>query len=588
MRPKSFIEELKYKSDIVAYISRYTTLKPTGQSMVGKCPFPDHSDNNPSFTVSPSKQLYNCFSCTHQPTGGDIFTFIMQMDSVSYPEAIQILATYLNLQIPDDGLHQQDEPSYQLQKKILEMNKAAGNFFYKALRSPQGANARKYLAERGMSSDMAKKFKIGYAPGNSTELIDHLLSLGYKQDEIVKAYLGSINSQTGEFYSTFTNRLMFPIIDKQGKLVAFGGRALGNAKAKYLNTSDTPVYKKSKNLYGLNIAKSSKSKNLILVEGYMDVIALHQYGFDSAVAALGATLTPEQARLMSNHATKVLVAFDSDDAGQRATKKAVTALEPAGVQIQILRLEGAKDPDEFLKKFGADQLSYQINHSKSALDFEIHKLLELHNVEDPDGKAAFFDAFIQLMVNTKDSIVRDAYVGQYCSKLEIQKTYVTNRIEAILKSKAQKLKKKQNPSHQTYKTNTMQKNKNQSTLIAEQQIIAYIMKFPEDFKFIDDQIDSTTFVSPLDSDLYELFIRRLEEQKCIEMMSIRDYLTEKHISRLAEITLSISGLNISKTAAQQCIDSINKQSLQKKPDEIKQMDNEEFGDFVKKIIDSKK
>ncbi|HOQ15030.1 MAG TPA: DNA primase, partial [Bacillota bacterium] len=357
--PLSVIEEIKYRSDIEDVISRYLTLKRVGSNFTALCPF--HSERTPSFTVFPSTQNFYCFGCG---VGGDVISFIMRIENLDYVSALRYLAERAGVTIPEEiGSNGGETVSRQ---RILDMNRDAARFYRDSLfNGKYGDAGMKYLLQRGVPPPIIKRFGLGFAPDSFDAMSSHMHSLGYTDTELAAGFLRGVSRNTGKHFDMFRGRVMFPIIDTQNRVIAFGGRAIGNAEPKYLNSSDTVVFKKSRNLFALNFARRHCAEELILCEGYMDVIALHAAGFENAIATLGTALTPEQARLMKKYTKRVIINYDSDDAGQRAANRAIEILNEVGLEVRILRLSGAKDPDEYIKKYGADKFRLALSGSRT-------------------------------------------------------------------------------------------------------------------------------------------------------------------------------------------------------------------------------
>ena len=585
MLPESFLNELKFRSDIESTIGTYVTLKRKGRNLTGLCPF--HSEKTPSFTVYPENQSFYCFGCG---AGGDAISFIKRVENLDYIEAVRSLASRVGMELPENTM---DDTTHKLRMKIQEMNRIAAKYFHNTLMSSKGDIARSYLANRGMTLNMVKKFGIGYAQNDWQALTDHLQAKGYTMDEISSAALGG-KGKNGGMYDLFRHRVMFPIIDIRGGIIGFGGRLLDGDGPKYLNSSDTLVFKKSRNLFAMNFAKSSKRKELILAEGYMDVVSIFQGGFDNAVATLGTSLTEEQARVVASYTDQVVIAYDSDGAGQSATKRAVGILEKTGVKIKILSMAGAKDPDEFIKKFGADRFENLLTDSKSALDFEINKLYIAHDTETSDGKVNFMQGFTNLMADTKNPIERDVYMSKVCNELNINRQAVTLQVESMIKKRNYSFRKREAKDLKTFvNVNPMTKadfglQKNPTLAVAEQRIIAYLMKHPNDYIRVVTQVDSSQFVSPIDMYIYNILAQRLQDSLSIDMMSVCSVLEDDHVNRLAQINSSISGQNICAEEVDDYIKAIKKQSQEKKPEEIGKLEDADLEKYLASIIASKK
>ena len=382
------VEEIKYRCDIEQIISEYVPLKRAGSNLNGRCPF--HSERTPSFTVFPSTRSFYCFGCG---AGGDVVTFIMKRENLDYVAALELLAARVGIEIPRDKQNEEYNTGVK-RERVLAMNREAARYFHACLYDKNvGASALKYLTDRGLSGAVIKHFGLGFAPDGFGALTDHLTKLGYTAEEMSAAFLCGISRKTGKPYDYFRNRVIFPIIDVTGNVVAFGGRVMDDSTPKYLNTSDTPAFKKSRNLFALNYAKGKCADRLILCEGYMDVIALHAHGFENAVATLGTAITPEQARIMAKYTKQVIISYDSDEAGQRAANKAMKLLGEVGLEVKVLRVVGAKDPDEFLKKNGSaayEKFKLLLDNSRAQFEFKLDGVLARHdiNVVDERIKAA--------------------------------------------------------------------------------------------------------------------------------------------------------------------------------------------------------
>ncbi len=344
---EAFLQELKFKTDIEDIISTYVTLRKNGSTSKGLCPF--HNEKTPSFTVYSDTQSFYCFGCG---AGGDAVTFLKKIENLDYIDAVKLLAQRAGLQMPDDNSY--DDSLSKKRRRVLEINRETAKFYYSYLISPQGKIGLDYFLNRGLSMNTIKRFGLGFAPNEWDSLLKHLKSKGYRPSEMVEAGVVKIG-RNNNYYDTFKNRVMTPIIDVRGNVIAFGGRVLDDSKPKYINTSDTLVYKKTNELFALNLAKDSGKDNLILCEGYMDVIAMHQAGFTNAVAGCGTALTNEQVRLISRYAREVILAYDADEAGQKALNKAVSLFKQTDVKVKIPALAGGKDPDEIIKKYGRDK-----------------------------------------------------------------------------------------------------------------------------------------------------------------------------------------------------------------------------------------
>lgn len=382
--PDEIIEEIRVKNDIVDVISDYVKLKKQGSSYFGLCPF--HNEKSPSFSVSPGKQMYYCFGCG---AGGNVYTFIMEYENYTFPEAVKLLADRAGVDLPEMEYSEEARKQADLKSVILEINKMAGQFYYFRLKQEKGRTGYDYLTGRGLTPDTIKRFGLGYSGKYSGDLYRYLKQKGYSDDILRETGLFGFDEKRG-MYDKFWNRVMFPIMDVQNRVIGFGGRVMGDAKPKYLNSPETRVFDKSRNLYGLNFARTSRRPNLIVCEGYMDVIALHQAGFGNAVASLGTALTTQQAALMKRYTKEVLITYDSDEAGTKAALRAIPILKEAGLATKVVNMQPHKDPDEFIKSLGAEAFEERLSQARNSFLFEIDVLKRNYDMTDPESKTAFY------------------------------------------------------------------------------------------------------------------------------------------------------------------------------------------------------
>lgn len=406
--PEDYIQELIDKNDIVEYISRSVHLKRAGSTYKGLCPF--HKEKTPSFSVSSDKQLFYCFGCGK---GGTVINFAMQQENLDFVEAVKLLAEKCGMELPEDGTRTNDN-NLKKRQNIYKINSVAGRFFYNKLFEDCGAAAKEYINKRQLIPSTVNRFGMGYAPDGNA-LLKHLRQQGFSDEEIIESGVVG-KSENGDIYDRFRNRLMFPIIDIRKNVIGFGGRVLDDSKPKYLNSPETPAFNKSYNLFGLNIAKNSKEDYLILVEGYMDVIQLHQQGIDSAVATLGTALTPEQARMIKRHKPKVITAYDSDEAGQKATKRAIELLNEEGLKVFVLTMPGSKDPDEFIKTNGVGAFRDLIESALEQTEYKIKKLREIYDIDIIAQKSDYVNAAAREIMKIKSPVEQELYVKQISSE----------------------------------------------------------------------------------------------------------------------------------------------------------------------------
>ena len=414
MIPRDIIDEIVFRNDIEQVIGSYVTLKRAGSNLNGLCPF--HNEKTPSFTVFPATKSFYCFGCG---AGGDVITFIMRTENLDYKEALEFLAARAGITIPDDS----DSPAAKTipRKRIYEMNMEAAKFFRSCLFDESyGKEAMAYLCdERKLSMATIKHFGLGYSPNNAWLLTNHMKKLGYTDEELVTGFLCGKSQKSGRLYDYFRNRVIFPIIDTSGNVVAFGGRVMDDSKPKYLNTSDTPAFKKSRHLFALNYAKKHCEEQMMLCEGYMDVIAMHAAGFENAVATLGTAITSEQARIFAKYTKKVIICYDADSAGQTAAKKAMRLLGEVGVDVRVLKIPGAKDPDEYIKKYGVESFKKAIGESKTGFDYQLDKIVSSFNLEIAEDKIKASEEATALIVAAYSQVQRDIYVRKAAEKLGV-------------------------------------------------------------------------------------------------------------------------------------------------------------------------
>lgn len=417
---ESFLTELTERNDIVDVVSGYVRLgKKSGSNMFGLCPF--HSEKTPSFSVSPDKQIYHCFGCGK---GGGVINFIMEIENLSFPEAVEFLAKRSGMQMPQE----ENDRESKKRSRMLALNRDAARFFYEQLSTPPGAAARAYMAKRRIGGATAKNFGIGFAPDTWDSLEKAMRAKGYSDFELFDAGLVR-KGKNGGFYDTFRNRLMFPVIDVRGNVIGFSGRILGDGEPKYMNSPETLVFNKSRNLFALNLAKKSKSGYIILSEGNIDVVSLHQAGFDSAVASLGTSLTPEQARLISRYTNQVIIAYDNDGAGIKASQRAIGILEKLDLKVKVLRLSGAKDPDEFIKLKGADAFRNLLEASENQIDYRLRSVTDKYDLSVDEQKVEFLKEASDLVARLPGSVERQVYAMRVAAMSGVSADVVTKEVE---------------------------------------------------------------------------------------------------------------------------------------------------------------
>ena len=532
--PEAFLDELIARNPIEDVVSQYVNLKRSGSNLFGLCPF--HGEKTPSFSVSPDKGIYYCFGC-HK--GGSVINFEMEIEGLSYPDAVRALAKRAGLEVPED---EQYQSRYRQQERLWAMHKEAARFFHSRLYAPIGANALQYATGRGMPKSILTKFGIGYAPDSWTDLVDYLRSKNYTDQELRDSGLVTVSQKNGNLLDRFRDRLMFPIIDVRGNVIGFGGRIMNSSDksaAKYLNSPETLIFNKRKNLFALNLAKKSKLGYLILVEGYMDAIALHQYGFDCAVASLGTALTEDGANLLSRYTEQVVLIYDGDEAGQNATQRAIPILEKAGLQVKVLKMRDAKDPDEYLKKFGADRFRILLEESANRVEYQLNAILKKYDLRDDEQKVQYLQESAGLIGSLSSAVQREVYGGRVAEAAGISEDAMRLEVNRALKRRTYQEKKKQEKIDLSPARNLQPKEKsirysNLRSARAEEMIIAQVLREPALFAQIPDlqpEIFSSEFLGRAFRQLRDRYHQGLD----VSLGGLSDF-TAEEMSHLAGIS----------------------------------------------------
>ena len=501
MIPQSFIEELKLSADIESVVSSYVQLRRRGRILTGLCPF--HSEKTGSFTVYPESQSFYCFGCG---AGGDVIGFIRRIENLEYVEAVKLLAQRCGMTVPEDAA---EDCTAKLKTAVLEMNREAAHFYFERLLSPEGKPALDYLLGRGLTPRTVKHFGLGYAPAGWTGLTDLLAKKGYKYEDMEVACLAR-RGKNGNYYDVFRDRVMFPIIDLRGNVIGFGGRKMSGDGPKYYNSPDTPVFKKTKNLFALNFAKKQKLDNLILCEGYMDVIAMHQAGFTQAVASLGTSLTADQCRLAASYTDEAILAYDSDEAGQKATKRAIGLLDEAGIRSRVLTIEGAKDPDEFIKKYGGARFKRLIEGSAGAVEYELSKIGGKYQTDTPEGKIDALREAVNLLAEMKNPLEREVWAAKVAADYGTTKEGVLAQVQGKLRRRARSEERRSVSAANVSRADVNvvpEKARNPAAAAAEERLIGALFRHPECAKDVLLKISGEDFVCAL----YRRFFGKITE-----------------------------------------------------------------------------
>ena len=558
--PPSFIDELVARNPIEDVVGQYVTLKRSGSNMFGLCPF--HGEKTASFSVAPDKGIYYCFGC-HK--GGGAINFMMEVEGLSYPDAVRALAKRAGMTVPED---EQYQSRYRQQERLWALMKEAGRFFNSQLYTPAGAQCLAYTQKRGLTKGILTQFGVGYAPDSWNALVDAMRKKGYTDQELKDADL--VGEKNGRIYDRFRNRLMFPIIDVRGNVIGFGGRVLDDSKPKYLNSNETLIFNKRKNLFGLNFAKKTKQPYIILVEGNVDVITLHQYGFDNAVASLGTSLTEEQVTLLSRYTEQVVLTYDGDEAGQRAAQRAIPMLEKAGIQVKVLQMKDAKDPDEFLHKFGADRFKLLLEDSSNRVEYQLNAIAKKYDLKVDDERIKFIHEAAELISTLGSSVKREVYghrvaeagkISYEAIKLEIEKAF--KRRVAMERKKQQKQDLAPVRSHQP-ESRTI-RYENMKSAMAEETVIALALKEPALLDSVG-ALSGQSFSVPLLGNVFDLLCQRHAQGLEVSLGVLE--LTGEEMSHLTHICQSRQG-TVSEAAFRDCVSTIlgEKQASQVKSDD---------------------
>ena len=569
----SFLQELKMKTDIEDVISTYVTLKRRGATLVGLCPF--HNEKTPSFTVYPSTQSFYCFGCG---AGGDAITFLKKIENLDYLDAVKALAQRAGLQMPQEGF---DDSLSKRRRRILEMNREAARFYHSVLLSPEGKVGYDYYIGRALSAATINHFGLGFAPNQWDALLKHMRTKGYQPAELVDAGLAR-KGQKG-YYDNFRNRVMTPIIDVRGNVIAFGGRVLDDSKPKYINTGDTLVYKKTNELFALNFAKDSKEDALILCEGYMDVIAMHQAGFTNAVAGCGTALTTEQVRLISRYAKEVILTYDADEAGQKALQKAMTLFDQTDVKVRIPALVGGKDPDEIIRTYGRDKFKGMLEGASNETEFRLLALRRQYNLATTQGKIDFIGGALQILA-TLPPVEQDLYVSRLSEELGVERQNMKVQLQDLVARQGNRREKREfnrivQENMRKAARETMATDASLRKLRAEDRLISLLLRYPDCSRLCKD-FDPQWLTPGFAQRVFTLILQRLENGDGTELMDLRDRLTDDEMGRLSGIIARGGESADAKQEFSDCLQTIRAEQ-QKKQESAAELDDQAFRDLFR-------
>lgn len=573
----SFLEELRSRVDIESVISPYVNLRRRGKNLVGLCPF--HNEKTPSFTVYPENDSFYCFGCG---VGGDVITFVRRIENLDYLEAVRMLADRAGMALPEDGF---DDSMAKRRTAVLEANRAAAKFFHAELMSERGREALDYFLARGLTIETIRHFGLGYAPDNWRALKNHLNQKGFDDTLLENANLLRRSEKNGKvnYYDNFRNRIMFPIIDPRGNVIAFGGRVMDDSKPKYINTSDTLVYKKSNGVFALNFAKNGNDGKLIVAEGYMDVIALHQAGFTNAVACLGTALTKEQANLLSRYAKEVLISYDSDEAGQKATARAINIFSSTGLEVRVLRLSGGKDPDEIIRKYGAQRFRDIIEGAANDTEYRILRAREGIDISSDDGKLKFLSLAADILAELSSPIEVDIYASRLARELDVDKIALTAQVKYrrenfVRRRKAEREREQQRMLMSGVSSKNPERSANLRAAKAEETIIASLMRNPDFYQKLKDEISPDNFVTALNRRIFTVVTDRVSQGGSAEPFFLSSSFTPDEMDEVTRLFRQSSQM---RNTVEECMDCIKILKMEKnRPEDIKASELSD-DDFVK-------
>lgn len=549
--PHEVIEEIKYRNDIENTISQYVTLKRRGKNLVGLCPF--HSEKTPSFTVYPENGSFYCFGCG---VGGDVITFTGLIENLDYIESVKLLAERSGVTLPQDGY---DDSMQKLKNRIYDINRETAKFFHEHLMSEQGKWALQYLLGRGLTLKTIKQFGLGAAPDSWDSLINRLKEKGFTINEMITANVIG-KSQRGTYYDRFRKRVMFPIINIRGNVVGFSGRAMpGEDKmgGKYVNTSDTPVYKKSENLFGINYAKNNCSEQIILVEGNMDVISLHQAGFNNAVAPLGTAFTPEQVNLIARYTKEIVLMLDADAAGQKAIRRASQLLENSGLNVRVVVIPNGKDPDEFIKKNGPDRFKALLEGAVSDIEYKLLMAADGLLLDTDDGKLKYLGAAAQILSTTDDVMTRDIYIGRLCEKYGVSRTALTAKVEEYRKQNRRREQKQVindviRPKYTKEDINP-ERRKSVKGVAAEEMLLSILLQHPDYIDYAKENLARDKMLTDLNRKIYTCILEAHEDSISPDISIFAQSFTAAEVGYIVSLQNSNKAGNIVKTVLKDCI-----------------------------------
>ena len=569
-----FIQELQERVDIEEVISSHITLRRRGKTLVGLCPF--HNEKTPSFTVYPDTNSFYCFGCG---AGGDVISFIRRIDNLDYVEAVKTVAQMAGMSMPEDGY---DDTLAKRRMRLLAANREAARFFNTCLMDEKNRPALYYFLRRALTTATIRHFGLGYAPDSWHALTEHLRSKGFTYEEMVLANLVRRSDKNGKanYYDNFRNRVMFPIIDLRGNVIAFGGRVMDDSKPKYINTSDTPVYKKSNGVFALNFAKNANENKLLLVEGYMDVIALHQAGFTNAIACLGTAFTSEQANLLSRYAEEIIICYDNDGAGREATQRALAVLGKTGLKLRVVTMSGGKDADEIIRTHGKERFAELLGMAANKTEYRLLQERNKYNLNTDDGKLRFLTAAAQILAECS-AIECDIYATRLSNELGVSAESINAQIRSVKtrqrrSDESKRLKESEALIERSFADkNNPQRAANIRAAKAEETLIASLMRNPDFYPKLKDKFSADDFVTDFNKRIMRCLADKLDKGFIPELSLFAREFTPEEMGSVTRIYMSSAELNNTLRECEDCI-SVLQNAAESKPTDVSSLSAEEY------------
>ena len=581
MIPQEYIQEVVRRNDIEEIIGQYVQLRRRGRTATGLCPF--HNEKTPSFVVYPDTQSFYCFGCG---AAGDVISFVRKYNNLGYVEAVKQLASRAGMPLPEE-----DDRESRARQRLLEINRCAARYFYENLnaKTPEAAMARRYWKEkRGLSDAAIRRFGLGYAPDDFVGLLHYLKHLGFSESELETSGLVK-RSAKGNLYDIFRHRVMVPIIDVRGAIIAFGGRVLDDSKPKYINSPETMVYHKSRTLFALNVAKKSKSKRYILCEGYMDVISMHEAGFDTAVCACGTALTAEQAKLLSEYADEVVLSYDSDEAGQKATERSLGIMANTPMKVSVLSYQGAKDPDEFIKKYGRERFEMLLNGTANPTEFQLKKAKSKYDLRSDDGRLSYIREAIDILTERGVSpTARDVYAGRLADETGVSKQAIVSQMQGAVRTaerrnyrREQRDLSKEGIAADIRVPYTSGGESALGAASAARQLAAALLQKPEEVPYVRSRLDMETVLDPEMKTVLNAIFRCVDEQLPLNLTTLQQMLDDKAFGQIALAQAQNHGTPLQRQDIDMYLDRM--QTAKPASEKVKQMDADQFANFFADI-----